>query len=65
MLIKPAPGLQVRNPRNPRDILPEAGRNVSDTDLEWVRLLNHGDVVIATEPVAEPAEVPAAPAHQE
>lgn len=47
MLVKPAPGLKVRDPVK-KDYLPETGRTVSDTDLYWNRRLRDGDVVLVT-----------------
>jgi hypothetical protein len=64
MLVKPAPGLKVRDPVK-KDFLPETGRTVSDTDLYWNRRLRDGDVVLATPEavvVAKSAAIKTAPA---
>lgn len=53
MLIKPAPGLRIRDPRS-RLHIPEAGVEVSDTDTYWARRLVDGDVVLVE---ARPAPV--------
>lgn len=44
MFIRPAPGLLVRDPVT-KALLPEAGAEVSDSDLYWHRRLRDGDVV--------------------
>ena len=54
MFVKPAEGLQVRDPRTGVRV-PDNGRHVPDHDLEWVRLLQFGDIVLA-DPPAEPAQ---------
>lgn len=59
MFVKPAPGLLVRDPHS-HVHMPEAGRHVPDHDLEWVRLIQFGDVVAADEPVEAPASQPTA-----
>ena len=64
MYVKPAPGMQVRDPHRPRSILPAAGRAVPDYDIEWNRLLNVGDVVLADPPPADEADTDT-PAAQE
>lgn len=46
MFVKPAAGLLVRDP-DLRDLLPEAGREVPDSDY-WQRRLRDGDVVAVT-----------------
>jgi hypothetical protein len=45
MIVKPRPGVQVRDPRSRRHI-PQTGIEVSDTDTYWVRRLLDGDVVV-------------------
>lgn len=47
MFVKPAPGLKVRLPDNPRAFLPEDGADV-ERDSFWMRRLFDGDVVTAT-----------------
>ena len=53
MFVKPAPGLRVRDPYRPATLLPETGREVSDYDIEWARLLRDGDVVLSEAPAKE------------
>jgi hypothetical protein len=60
MLVKPASGLKVRDPRTLR-FIPEEGIEADPNDLTIVRLLNDGDVIDAT-PKAEPASEPKKPA---
>ena len=55
MLLKPAPGLAVRDPEL-RDLLPDTGRPVPRSEY-WLRRLADGDVVEATDDFA--AEPPA------
>jgi hypothetical protein len=60
MRVKPAPGLQVRNPAD-KQLLPPEGIDVPDDSILWTKILNDGDVVrVATAPV-----VAAAPAAKE
>jgi hypothetical protein len=60
MFIKPAPGIQVRDPRSKLRI-PETGIEVSATDTYWARRLADGDVVVAEpKPAAAPAKTPPA-----
>lgn len=54
MIIKPAPGVKVRDPLSLQHI-PETGIEVSDTDTYWARRLRSGDVVIASKPAPKPA----------
>jgi hypothetical protein len=56
MIVKPAPGLKVRDPVK-KDFLPDEGRKVSATDLYWNRRLSDGDVIL----VAEKTDIDAAP----
>lgn len=44
MIVKPAPGMQVRDPRS-RLHIPEIGVEVSAADTYWARRLADGDVV--------------------
>ena len=44
MYVVPAPGLKIRDP-DLKDLLPDAGRDVPNTDY-WQRRLRDGDVVI-------------------
>lgn len=53
MLIKPAPGLRIRDPRS-RLHIPELGIEVAEHDTYWVRRLADGDVVLAAP--AQPAK---------
>lgn len=55
MFVKPAPGLKVRLPENPRAFLPDDGAEVP-RDSYWVRRLRDGDVLAAEAP-AEPVTV--------
>lgn len=53
MRVYPNAGLKVRDPVK-KDLLPEEGLEVRDTDLYWHRRIAHGDVVtqsITTQPV--------------
>lgn len=54
MYVKPASGLVIRDPQA-KDFLPFEGREVTDPDFYWTRLLNDGDVVLATPPAAQAA----------
>ena len=56
MFVKPAPGVQVRDPRSLLHI-PETGVEVPDADTYWARRLADGDVV-----EVKPAPAPKAPA---
>ncbi|QNK65759.1 DUF2635 domain-containing protein [Variovorax sp. PAMC26660] len=58
MYVKAAPGMKCRDP-DLKDLLPDEGRDVPDTDY-WQRRLRDGDVVPAEPPAAasEPAPVP-------
>jgi hypothetical protein len=49
MFVKPAPGLKVRLPDNPRAFLPDEGAEV-ERDSFWMRRLFDADVVIADAP---------------
>lgn len=52
MRVKPAPGLQVRNPAD-KQLLPPEGIDVPDDSILWTKLLNAGDVVlVSVQPVA-------------
>jgi hypothetical protein len=44
MRVKPAPGLQVRNPAD-KQLLPPEGIDVPDDSILWTKILNDGDVV--------------------
>lgn len=48
MHVRPAPGCAVRDPFT-RELLPEAGADVPDTDF-WLRRLLQGDVVQSIAP---------------
>jgi hypothetical protein len=52
MKVVPAAGRAVRDPRN-MQLLPEAGREVSDSDPFWVRRVRDGDVTVVTDPPPE------------
>lgn len=45
MIVKPAPGLKVRDPVT-KQLLPPEGIEVSDSSIFWTRAMNDGDVVI-------------------
>ena len=47
MRVKPAPGLSIRNPEN-KELLPVEGIDVPDDSILWTKLLNDGDVVLAS-----------------
>lgn len=53
MLIKPAPGLIIRDPLK-HDLIPETGREVNASDPYWIRRLKDGDVVRAEPPITKP-----------
>lgn len=44
MHVKPAPGLQVRDPVT-KQLVPEEGIEIDPTDLIWSRLVRDGDLV--------------------
>lgn len=50
MLVKPAPGLVIRDP-DLHDHLPAAGRDVPDTDY-WRRRVSDKDVLAVVDPAA-------------
>ena len=62
MIVKPAPGCRVRDPRS-RQPIPETGIEVSELDTYWARRLRSGDVVLVQP--AEPAKQLAAAAVSE
>ncbi len=64
MRVKPAPGLQVRNPAD-MQLLPPEGIDVPDDSILWTKLLNDKDVVLATDKSAPVPVVAAAPAAKE
>ena len=45
MYVYPAAGLKIRDPFK-KDFLPPEGRNVTDGDLYWHRLLRDGDITL-------------------
>jgi hypothetical protein len=51
MRVKPAPGLNVRNPET-KQLLPAEGIDVPDDSILWTKIFNDGDVVLV--PVAAP-----------
>jgi hypothetical protein len=53
MYVKAAPGLKIRD-ADLKDLLPDEGRDVPDTDY-WQRRLRDGDVVKADPPSPAPA----------
>jgi hypothetical protein len=67
VFVRPAPGLKVRSPADPRRHIAEAGEVMVDT-LDLRRLAAAGDVIITAEgaesapPAAEPAPPRKAPA---
>lgn len=63
MKIKPAPGRAVRDP-NTFELLPDAGREVKDSDTFWRRRLRDGDVVRMDAPPAAPPVKAPPPHHQ-
>lgn len=54
MLVKPVPGLVIRDP-DLLDLLPETGREVPQTDY-WMRRLRDKDVVLADVQPSAPAD---------
>jgi hypothetical protein len=63
MYVKPAPGLSIRDP-DLKDLLPESGRLVPDTDY-WLRRVRDNDVIEAEAPPEDESPVPASAANQE
>jgi Protein of unknown function (DUF2635) len=59
MLVKPAPGRTVRDPRS-MALLPEEGRTVPDNDPFWLRRVRDGDVTKEAAPAAPGAPPPSA-----
>jgi len=59
MMVYPAPGRRVRDPRT-HVLLPETGREVPDHDFYWLRRLRDGDVMteapLATVEVNRPSD---------
>jgi len=60
MYVKAAPGMKIRDP-DLKDLLPDDGRDVPDTDY-WQRRLRDGDVVEANPPAEAPEPPAPAPA---
>ena len=58
MIVKPAPGLRVRDPRNMQHI-PEEGISVPDGDPFWMRRLADKDVLLVSQ--IPDSKQPAAP----
>lgn len=54
MLVKPAPGLRIRDCAR-RDFLPEEGREVESYDPYWAALIRDGDVVQSAVPISAEA----------
>ena len=55
MIVKPAPGLSVRDPAS-KQLLPPEGIEVPDGDIFWTRALNDKDVVLGDMPaIMQPA----------
>ena len=59
MYVKAAPGMKIRD-ADLKDLLPDEGRDVPDSDY-WQRRLRDGDVVKATPPSVEPVPTAAEP----
>lgn len=59
MYVKASPGLKIRD-ADLKDLLPDDGRDVPDTDY-WLRRLRDGDVVEATPSSAVAADRPSEP----
>ena len=55
MIIKPAPGLKVRDPVSKR-LLPAEGLEVPETNTYWARRLRSGDVVRVEAPASDGLE---------
>jgi hypothetical protein len=64
MRVKPAPGLQVRNPAD-KQLLPPEGIDVPDDSILWTKILNDGDVVRVDAKAAQALAVAAAPVAKE
>lgn len=63
MYVKPAPGLSIRDP-DLKDLLPESGRLVPDTDY-WLRRVRDNDVIEAEAPAEDESPAPAPAANHE
>lgn len=63
MYVIPAPGLSIRDP-DLKDLLPESGRTVPDTDY-WLRRVRDKDVFEAEPPLDDQSQVQAPAAHEE
>lgn len=58
MIVKPAPGIKLRDPVT-KQFISDEGHQVDDFDLYWIRRINDGDAVKVDAPV-KPAKAPAA-----
>jgi Protein of unknown function (DUF2635) len=56
MYIKPAPGIQTRDPVT-LTLLPEEGMEVSDYDIFWNQRVDQGDVIKVSPPVSAGAQL--------
>ena len=54
MLVKPAPGVKVRDPVS-KLLIPESGIEVPDTSIYWARRFADGDVVAKPAVTTKPA----------
>ena len=61
MLVKPAPGLKVRDPAT-MQLVPDTGLDVSETDVFWARALRDGDVLESAVEADAPAPAADTPA---
>ncbi|CAE6811905.1 hypothetical protein R69746_05661 [Paraburkholderia aspalathi] len=59
MKVYPAPGLKVRDPVTMQHI-PNDGHEVSENDMHWAMMINHGDVTTTPPAVAVPSKSAAA-----
>ena len=54
IFVKPAPGMKLRLPENPRAFLPEEGMEV-ERNAFWLRRIAEGDALESQAPIADSA----------
>ena len=54
MVVKPAPGMKIRMPDNPREFLPTTGAEV-ERNAFWVRRLRDGDAIEVAKSAVKPS----------
>jgi hypothetical protein len=45
MIVKPAPGIKLRDPVT-KEFISDEGHKVDDFDLYWIRRINDGDAIL-------------------